>query len=268
MYLTFVLLVTILSCLINLYKTATVSSFPINITPGQDPCTVLDQEKQLKWRALASRFPQGKRKINFAFIVDHSTSIVTDGAYNKSIQFSVDLMNFLIRTRKMYVHPDYARIAIVSFGRTLTIEFDGITSSSYATSGCEVINHIEKLYKHQIGETASFISYAINETVQLFKARDLGNAENSNILWIFNDGEDKNIEEAVRELNASVIKFVVGLGQWLDNTEEANRLQFLASNKDHVACLEAWSEILKEHTPSEPEGKDFALFNFRCLTNF
>ena len=164
MYFTFVVLSTIFSCMFNLFKTSTVSNVPINITPGPDPCLILDLQKQLKLQALESRFPKGKRKINFALIVDRSKSIVTDAAYNRSIQLSVDLMNFLIRTRRMYVHPDYARIAIVSFGRTLTPEFDGISSSSRATSGCEVINRIKSLYGQHIGETASFLSYAINKT--------------------------------------------------------------------------------------------------------
>ena len=257
MHFTFLVVTAILSSLFNLYGTSTVSNVPITSTPGLDPCIVLDQMKDLKWRALENRFPKGKRKINFALIVDRSKSIVTDGAYNKSIQLSIDLMNFLIRSRRMYVHPDYARIAIVSFGRTLTPEFDGITSSSRATSGCEVINRIESLYRQRIGETASFLSYAINKTAQLFKERDLGNVENTNIMWIFNDGEDENVKGAVDALSPSVVRFVVGLGQWLDNSDEANILQSLGSDKDHVACLDAWSKILKEETTTEPDGKDF-----------
>ena len=257
MYSTFLVFSTILSCLFNLSKTSTVSNIPTNITPGPDPCMVLDQEKQLKCQALESHFPQGKRKINFVLIIDHTQSIVSDGAYNKSIQLSVDLMNFLIRTRRMYVHPDYARIAIVSFGQILTPQFDGITNSSCAISGCDVINRIESLYGQQIGETVSFLSYAINKTAQLFKERDLGNAENSNILWIFNGREDINIEGAVSALSTSVVWFVAGLDQWLDDSHEANILQSLGLDKDHVACLDVWSEILKEKTPAEPEGKDF-----------
>ena len=84
----------------------------------------------------------------------------------------------------------------------------------------------------------------------------MGNAENANILWIFNDGEDKSGEGAMPTLSASLVRFVVGLGQWLDDSEEANKLQSLGSDKDHVACLEAWSEILKENTPAEPEGNE------------
>ena len=83
------------------------------------------------------------------FLLDRSRGIYREALDNtkKAIR---TLMDYLMLRRLLYLHKDYTRVAVVSFGVQSMVEFDGISSDSDTVHAC---NFDDKL--GNIGDAAN-----------------------------------------------------------------------------------------------------------------
>ena len=84
------------------------------------------------------------------FLVDRSYGI--SEASFESIKTSITmLMDYLMLRRLVYIHPDYTRVSVVSFGEQSMVEFDGISIKSV-----HACNFDDKLASINLGTAGRF----------------------------------------------------------------------------------------------------------------
>ena len=88
------------------------------------------------------------------FLVDRSKSIYVEGFKNTKETIRT-LMDYLMLRRLLYLHKDYTRVAVVSFGVQSMVEFDGISSDSGTANAC---NFDDKLSNIGLGKTGRNIT--------------------------------------------------------------------------------------------------------------
>ena len=97
-----------------------------------------------KMQAIDTAF--GRSNItDVVFLVDRSTSISPED-FDIAINTVKTLMEYLMLRRLIYLHPDYTRVSVASFGEQSMVEFDGINSSPNVVQACNVkdkLDHIE-----------------------------------------------------------------------------------------------------------------------------
>ena len=221
-------------------------------------------ELDQKLDALFSAFERGPRQLDLILLIDRSKS-VTNATNIHMMEGVHALIDTLVSTSRLYLHPDFGRIALLSYGATITAEFEGISSEEHTFDSCEVESRIASLRTPADQETNTKVWQALERASQIFTARrsELSLEQNDNqhkqVLWTFYDGdannEDAQDTEKVKEVvgvltGEGVILFSAAIGQtptgWLDTTEEENRVREVAKDSDHFACVETWTKLLRE----------------------
>ena len=120
-------------------------------------------------------------KVDVVFVLDRSQSV--HDLFNDSKK----LINRLL-TRYYIVHPEFARVHIVSFAKTALVE----VNPSYETVvSCLQKDIVRRLKRIDISEeeNVSGISKALDKAEELLKASE----KNVNkVIWLFSDGMEKS----------------------------------------------------------------------------
>ena len=86
------------------------------------------------------------------FLVDRSKGM-SEGNFETMKNSIATLMDYLMLRRLVYLHPDYTRVSVVSFGQQSMVEFDGITSNLAPVHAC---NFDDKLAGINLGTAGRF----------------------------------------------------------------------------------------------------------------
>ena len=117
-------------CVLAVCTTAAATSFVCVMVPsnGTVPvCTHGTSTADVNIGAIDSAFRRSN-VTDVIFLADRSQSM-SEAAFDVAKNSITMLMNYLMLRRLVYLHPDYTRVAVVSFGQQSMVEFDGITSA-------------------------------------------------------------------------------------------------------------------------------------------
>ena len=104
---------------------------------SQAPVCQLDpRDVSAKLKALDAAFGRSE-VMDIVLLIEQSESI-TDKTFNTTKDTTTTLMDYLVGVHGLYLHEDYVRIAVVSFGARAVVEFDGISSNSDTVHACNV----------------------------------------------------------------------------------------------------------------------------------
>lgn len=218
------------------------------------------REISQKLTALQIAFQRDVAKLDLVVIVDRSQSISEKG-FNKTKTTLRLLLDYLVPDGRLYFHKNYARIAVLSFGKTVTSEFDGVTDDDRTFDACETQRRIASLPPPEQQEGSTQLSSALLRARTIFGTRR--NENTKQVLWIFFDGETNEeaaIKSAIDQLAGDgVIVFSAAVGAvdgegWLDTVEKENAVRQLAKDLDHTACVEVWIDMLSS-LPVASSGK-------------
>ena len=96
-----------------------------------DQDLMLANERNLRETFGARPDDSPERPMDLVFIIDRSASIQESG-WNRM----VENIRFLISYLASPVHPDYTRVAVLSYGKQTTKQFDGISLPTRAHDHC------------------------------------------------------------------------------------------------------------------------------------
>ena len=109
------------------------------------PCLDGTRNAVSKMQAIDTAF--GRSNVtDVVFLMDRSKSI-------SSTEFDIakntvkTLMDYLMLRRLVYLHPDYTRVSVASFGEQSMVEFDGINTSPSVVQACNVNDKLDNI-KH------------------------------------------------------------------------------------------------------------------------
>ena len=240
-----------------------------NQTASPEVCVVAqgDQAKAARLAALQAAFGYDcDRRLDLFFVIDRSKSI-GELEFNQTKAFLHQLIAYLSARGHIRIARTRTRITVLSFGIYATPEFDGISDSGSPIDACVLQDRLDSLRLLNNDTLKSEIPRALSRAGDILaSSRSHGTDDNvKQIVWIFFDGAEgarlsyngRTSEEWAKELrNDGATIFSVGVGAWLNVAiDRENRVAELATSKDHYACLETWSEILRNSPSSPGNGK-------------
>ena len=114
-------------------------------------CQFDPSKTSAKMSALDAAFGRSERT-DVVFLVDRSQSISPE-SFDTMKETIKTLMDYLMLRRLLYLHKDYTRVAVLSFGVQSMVEFDGISSDSGTVHAC---NFDDKLGNIELGTSGRF----------------------------------------------------------------------------------------------------------------
>ena len=120
---------------------------------GYTACEDGTTDADSKMRAINEAF--GRSNVtDIVFLLDRSKSI-SERAFDNTKETIRTLMDYLMLRRVIYLHKDYARVAVVSFGVQGMVEFDGISSESNTVHACNFDDLVARITPGTQGRNAS-----------------------------------------------------------------------------------------------------------------
>ena len=124
---------------------------PDDGTTGYKKCAAGTSHAAANIRAVNSAFARSN-VTNVVFLVDRSKGM-SEWSFETTKNSIKTLMDYLILRRLVYLHPDYTRVSVVSFGKQSMVEFDGISSNLAPVHAC---NFDDKLASINLGTAGRF----------------------------------------------------------------------------------------------------------------
>ncbi|KAI0220795.1 hypothetical protein LSAT2_027734 [Lamellibrachia satsuma] len=213
-------------------------------------CKAETSNADYKIKAIDAAFGQSDIT-DIVFLVDRSNSI-NDQELTTIKETIRTLMDYLMLRRLLYLHKDYTRVAVLSFGVQTMVEFDGISSDSGTVHACNFDDKLGNIELETNGINPTNIDAALKKADEKFGSDSRGGA--NKVLWVFYDGEYDS--GAVRQLKRQgVTVFSAGVGTWMNATREEVVISF-ADDKYHYACAKHWMQIINNVTPNENGNND------------
>ena len=116
-----------------------------------------------KIKAIDAAFGQSNIT-DVVFLVDRSNSI-NDQELTTMKEAIRTLMDYLMLRRLLYLHKDYTRVAVLSFGVQSMVEFDGISSASGTVHACNFDDKLGNIELGTKGRNATNIDAALKVCV-------------------------------------------------------------------------------------------------------
>ena len=104
---------------------------------SQSPVCQLDpRDAGAKLTAIDDAF--GQSEVTDVVLLIEKSESITPKTFATTKDTTTTLMDYLVYFRRLHLHEDYMRVAVVSFGVRGVIEFDGISSNSDTVHACNV----------------------------------------------------------------------------------------------------------------------------------
>lgn len=182
------------------------------------------------------------QKLNMIILLDVSGSIGRD-LYRQEVEtFAVDLVEYGIRKSGLILHPDHARMEVVTFDDLAKIQ----AYSYNPIHACEVYTRLQQINPgHFDGRTE--VHVAFNTTRELF--RKTQRPGDRKVLFLVTDGGFTSPPAAVRtsvgNLRALGVEiFTVGVGSLASSWVQRN-IDSVVLDDLHILCYDTWSELVK-----------------------
>ena len=127
------------------------TDIPDDGTTGYTKCADGTSNADANTRAVDRAFARSNIT-DVVFLVDRSNGM-SEASFATTKTSIATLMDYLMLRRLVYLHPDYTRVSVVSFGQQRMVEFDGITSNLAPVHAC---NFDDKLASINLGTTGRF----------------------------------------------------------------------------------------------------------------
>ena len=164
-------------CLTAVYTTADTTEHALTKDDtkrdSQSPvCQNNPSETNAKMNAIDEAFSRSKTA-DFVILIDRSESI-TSKAFENTKETIRTLMNYLMLGRLLYLHKDYTRLAVLSFGVQTTVEFDGISDDSGTVHACNFADKLSRLELGTSGRHGTNLEAALNVCTDYLSTATLG----------------------------------------------------------------------------------------------
>ena len=160
------------------------------------------------------------------------------------------------------VHPDYARVAVITFGGDSCVVFDYISADNFTMTKCDLFNgdgdmpwnSVDYKYDEQ-SEVGTNLIAAFEQAAAIFRVGRQNRPPVRQILLVvtdadYNDNEDP-IDEATILKSEGVTIYTCGLGNWL----KPGQVRILGSYEEYYGSYTDWSILLMYHLTSYSSGQ-------------
>ena len=106
-------------------------------------CQLDPRDAGPKLRSLDDAF--GQSEVTDVVLLIEKSGSITDKTFATTKDTTTTLMDYLVDARRLYLHEDYTRVAVVSFGVSGLVEFNGISNDSDTVHACNVNDKLRDL---------------------------------------------------------------------------------------------------------------------------
>ena len=200
-------------------------------------------------------FELAKQKMDLIFVVKNSQGF-EQMRLSQVKSFISNLTDYLGMQRYLVVHPDYARISILTFADTVISVMNGVSDLSGYYDACRLPSYIDEIQLSTLSDSSD----PYNVLKAAFDIFENSGRNVTKILFYFDNGGDwlesisvgpKPGDIVAKMKEIGVLRFAAGVGLpplgWMDSLQREQNVQSIASDtSNYYACMDDWTVAINK----------------------
>lgn len=221
-----------------------------------------------------------RQQIDLIFIIKNSQGFEQRGL-NQTLSFVSNLVTYLQLRGYLIVHPEYGRVAILTFADDLVTSIvDGINANTGSTynDACKLPSYINSVKWNQKFDVIGSNPYNVLLQAQQTFISSQRNA--TRVVFYFDNGanwltDDPNTRSKLLnnlryEMNVHI--FAAGVGEypngWMTDSQMEHNVQGISSgSSNYYACMEDWSVAISNALNNTLLANTQGRLSLTCLVN-